>query len=57
MLDLAVSYSKVCSHFGYLLNLLYNYVYLFVQALEDESKMTKEQLALKNVGKQVSIVV
>ena len=28
-------------------------VFLFVQALEEESTMTPEQLALKNVGKQV----
>ena len=29
---------------------------IFFQALEEEEKMTPEQLAIKNVGKQVNIV-
>lgn len=52
MLDLAKSYNKVslfstCS--GILRQTLHNFVF---QALEDEEKMTPEQLAIKNVGKQ-----
>ena len=33
----------------------HNNVYVFFQALEDEDKMTPEQLAIKNVGKQVDL--
>ena len=29
---------------------------VFLQALEEEEKMTPEQLAIKNVGKQVSFL-
>lgn len=56
MLDLASAYSKVWSqgqnnNIGYYCELDSTHV----QALEEESTMTPEQLALKNVGKQVPI--
>ena len=42
-------------------NLLYKHIYLKayldLQALEEEESMTPEQLAIKNVGKQVKLVL
>lgn len=59
MLELAKNYNKVCSIVIFLIHnfiqdIKYycNVLLLNLQALEDEEKMTPEQLAIKNVGKQ-----
>jgi p-aminobenzoyl-glutamate transporter AbgT len=64
MLQLAKNYNKVdnylkphCSVNYFLFCILYfaKTCYKHFQALEDEDKMTPEQLAIKNVGKQVTL--
>lgn len=55
MLDLAKNYNKVINFKVFIFRLLKNFFMIFFlndQALEDEEKMTPEQLAIKNVGKQ-----
>lgn len=54
MLELAKSYNKVNITKKTKLFFIKFFISLFIylQALEDEDKMTPEQLAIKNVGKQ-----